>query len=109
MSIGPTRGYPLIIPKASCITSLVRQGTISKEAAKRLRWMDHYRHHRNARLICRYYGTSPQTFNRWKNRYDPYDLRSLESGSHRPHQGLDYLTPAEYQDFWLQSQRPMRH
>jgi transposase InsO family protein len=27
----------------------------------------------------------------------------------RPHQGLDYLTPAEYHDLWLQSQRPNRH
>jgi transposase InsO family protein len=84
MSIGPARKYGLIIPKAGYITSLVRQGTISKEAAKRLRWMDHYDQYENARLTCRYYGISPQTFYRWKNRYDPYDLRTLESGSHRP-------------------------
>jgi hypothetical protein len=41
--------------------SLVRQGTVSKEAARRLRWMDHYAEHRNARLACRYFGISPQT------------------------------------------------
>jgi putative transposase len=85
MSIGPASNYGLIIPKANYIISLVRQGMISKEAAKRLRWMDHYFRYRNARLTCRYYGISPQTFYRWKNRYDPYDLRTLESLSHRPH------------------------
>ena len=95
MSIGPTRGYGLIIPKTNYITSLVRQGTISKEAAKRLRWMDHYHRYRNARLTCRYYGISPQTFYRWKNRYDPYDLRTLESGSHRPYKVRHPETPVK--------------
>lgn len=95
MSIGPTNKYGLIIPKASYISSLVRQGTISKEAAKRLRWMDHYNRYRNARLTCRYYGISPQTFYRWKNRYDPYDLRTLESGSHRPYKARQPETPVK--------------
>lgn len=71
MSIGQASQYGLIITKASYITSLVRQGTISKDAAKRLRWMDHYRRHRNVSLTCRYFGISPQTFYRWKDRFDP--------------------------------------
>jgi transposase InsO family protein len=95
MSIGPANKYGLIIPKASYITSLVRQGANSKEAAKRLRWMDHYKRYRNARLTCRYYGISPQTFYRWKNRYDPYDLRTLESGSHRPYKVRQPETPVK--------------
>jgi transposase InsO family protein len=95
MSIGPANKFGLIIPKASYITSLVRQGTISKEAAKRLRWMDHYKRYRNARLTCRYYGISPQTFYRWKNRYDPYDLRTLESASHRPYKVRQPETPVK--------------
>ena len=85
MSIGPTSTYGAIVPGSQYITSLVRQGAISKEAAKRLRWMDHYNRYQNARLTCRYYGIAPQTFYRWKNRFDPYDLRTLESGSHRPY------------------------
>lgn len=93
MSIGPASNYGLIIPEAGYITSLVRQGTISKEAARRLRWMDHYRQYGNARLTCRYYGISPQSFYRWKNRYDPLDLRTLESGSHRPHKVRQPETP----------------
>jgi putative transposase len=93
MSIGPASQYGLIIPKASYITSLVRQGTISKDAAKRLRWMDHYRRHRNARLTCRYFGISPQTFYRWKDRFDPYDLSTLEDRSRRPHRVRQSQTP----------------
>jgi transposase len=85
MSIGPTRSYGLIIPKADYINSLVRQGTISREAKKRLQWMDHYHKHGNARFTCRYFGISPQTFYRWKNRFDRYDLTTLEEQSRRPH------------------------
>ena len=58
---------------------------LSKEANKRLRWFDYYQtHSRNARLTCRYFGISPQTFYRWKRRYDPRHLDCLEEGSHRP-------------------------
>ncbi len=84
MRIRPTTTYGAIIPGSEYITSLVRQGTISREAAKRLRWMDYYGRCQNARLTCRYFGISAQTFYRWLNRYDPYDLTKLESGSHRP-------------------------
>ena len=52
---------------------------------KRLKWFDYYRsHNNNARLTCRYFGISPQTFYRWKRRYNPYHLESLEARSHRP-------------------------
>ena len=95
MSIGPTSTYGAIVPGSQYITSLVRQGAISKEAAKRLRWMDHYNRYRNARLTCRYYGISPQTFYRWKNRFDPYDLRTLESNSHRPYKVRQPETPVK--------------
>jgi len=59
---------------------------ISQKARQRLRWFDYYRAHAgNAALTCRYFGMSRQTFYRWKRRYDPYNLKSLEDGSHRPH------------------------
>ncbi len=58
---------------------------ISPEANRRLKWFDYYRAHRNnARLTCRYFGISPQTFYRWFKRYNPNDLKTLESRSHRP-------------------------
>ena len=57
----------------------------SREAKLRLKWMDHYASHgENASLTCRYFGISRQTFYRWKGRYDPRDLSSLESRSHVP-------------------------
>jgi len=59
---------------------------LSREAQKRLSWFDYYQAHgRKAALTCRYFGISRQTFYRWKRRYDPQNLRTLEEGSHRPH------------------------
>lgn len=57
---------------------------LSREAQVRLSWMDFYRETKNAALTCRHFGISRQTFYRWHRRYDPMDLTSLESGSHRP-------------------------
>jgi transposase InsO family protein len=59
---------------------------LSQKAGQRLGWFDYYQAHgRNAALTCRYFGISRQTFYRWKRRYDPENLRTLEAGSHRPH------------------------
>ena len=64
---------------------LARIRELSREASKRLKWFDYYYSHgRNARLTCRYFGISPQTFYRWKRRYDPKHLESLEDRSHKP-------------------------
>jgi transposase len=58
---------------------------VSPKARLRLKWMDYYRGHGgNARLTCRHFGISAQTFYRWKRRYDPRHLESLEDRSHRP-------------------------
>jgi transposase len=57
----------------------------SKRARQRLKWFDYYNSHaHNARLTCRYFGISPQTFYRWKRRYNHKHLASLEDRSHRP-------------------------
>lgn len=54
-------------------------------ARQRVKWMDHYRDHgQKASLTCRYFGISRQTFYRWKRRYDPGRLESLEERSRRP-------------------------
>jgi len=84
MYLQPTTTYGSLIPGSEYIRSLIRQGTISAVAAARLRWMDHYRLHKNARKTCRHFDISPQTFYRWKRRFDPEDLTTLEDGSHRP-------------------------
>jgi transposase InsO family protein len=50
-----------------------------------MKWFDYYEQHgRNARETCRHFGISPDTFYRWKKRYQPSDLSSLEEHSHRP-------------------------
>ena len=72
------------LPRAG---QLARAGQeMSREARARLAWMDFYRTHgRNAALTCRRCGISRQTFYRWKRRFDPQVLSSLEDLSHRPH------------------------
>jgi putative transposase len=93
MYLQPTTNYGSIIPGSEFIRSLVRQGTISAHALARLKWMDHYSLHRNARLTCRHFDISPQTFYRWKRRFNPQDLTTLEDESHRPLKVRTPLTP----------------
>jgi transposase InsO family protein len=95
MSVRPATKFGLIIPGSDYMISLLRQGTFSREAKKRLKWMDHYLKHGNARLTCRYFGISPQTFYRWWNRFDPYDLKTLEDHSSRPLHTRKPQTPEE--------------
>jgi transposase InsO family protein len=75
--------YGSIVPGAR---RLARLGIkLSRRAKLRLKWFDHYRSHGgNASLTCRYYGISRQTFYKWKRRYDPKDLSTLEDRSCRP-------------------------
>lgn len=62
-----------------------RIADISHDAERRLKWFDFYeKHGKNARKTCRHYSISPDTFYRWKKRYRPGDLKSLEERSHRP-------------------------
>jgi putative transposase len=58
---------------------------LSPAARRRLKWMDYYEEHsRNASLTCRYFGISRQTFYRWRKRYQPRRLQSLEDHTRRP-------------------------
>jgi transposase InsO family protein len=65
---------------------LARTGKeLSREARVRLDWMDYYRRCRNVSRTCRHFGISRLIFYRWQKRYDPLNLTTLESRSHRPH------------------------
>jgi transposase InsO family protein len=65
--------------------TISRVKVISRMAAQRVKWMDYYAAHgNNAALTCRYFGISRQTFYRWRGRYNPRDLSSLEERSQRP-------------------------
>ncbi len=58
---------------------------LTPNARRRLKWMDYYQQHgRNAARTCRYFGISRQTFYRWRRRYRPQRLASLEERSRRP-------------------------
>lgn len=59
---------------------------LSAGARQRLKWFDWHRAHgENVSLTCRHFAISRQTFYRWQQRYDPFDLGSLEDRSSRPH------------------------
>ncbi len=73
--------YTHILPGATSLTSLP---TLSKEAKRRLAWMDYYRKCGNAAKTCRHFGIARETFYEWKRRYNPYHLESLEGKSRRP-------------------------
>jgi putative transposase len=70
----------------SGVTKLAKiKPELSKKAKQRMEWLDFYNTHgHNARLTCRHFYIRPQTFYRWKRRYDPHHLESLEDRSCRP-------------------------
>lgn len=57
----------------------VRDFKLSKEALKRLAWMDWYfSHGKNAEATCRHFSISKSVFYRWLPRFSKYNLLSLE-------------------------------
>ena len=59
--------------------------TLSREAAQRHRWLRYWAAHgQNASLTCRHFGISRTTFYRWRARYQPQHLGTLEDRSSRP-------------------------
>lgn len=98
MGLGPYNGcrmsiYGRVIPQGD---RLIRLPELSKAARQRLKWFDYYAaHERNARLTCRHFDISPQTFYRWLRRFNPRNLRSLESHSCRPQRLRQPTAPPE--------------
>ena len=75
--------YANVIPGGRRVVRLAVE--LSPAARLRLKWFDYYAAHgRNARLTCRHFGISPQTFYRWRRRYHPGHLQTLEGHSRRP-------------------------
>lgn len=88
------KGY--IIPRRGYISRISR-GDITSRAKVRLSWMDYYQKTRNARLTCRHFGISPDTFYKWQRRYKPLNLKSLEDDprTRRPKRLRTPTTPTE--------------
>ena len=57
---------------------------LSREAKRRLGWMDHLRTHGNVSFTARHFGIRRSTVYRVARRFDPYDLKTLEDRSRRP-------------------------
>jgi len=72
-----------IVPGVSRLARL--QFELSKKARQNLKWFSYYQARgNNACLTCRHLDISPQTFYRWKRRYNPKYLASLADRSHHP-------------------------
>lgn len=72
------------------------QPELLEEIKQRLEWFDYYeKHDRNARLTCRHFGISPDTFYRWKRRYKSNDHLSLVDNkkTRRPKRLREPATP----------------
>ncbi|MFN3531171.1 MAG: helix-turn-helix domain-containing protein [Candidatus Brocadia sp.] len=71
------------------------QPNVSEEIKKKLGWFEYYEGCGNARLTCRHFGISPDTFYRWKKRYDPNNLLSLvdDKKTRRPKNVRQPTTP----------------
>lgn len=75
--------YGAILPGAVRLARL--PVGLSKQARQRLAMMDWYEAHGgNARLTCRHFGVSPDTFYRWKRRFNPRNLSTLENRRSQP-------------------------
>jgi transposase InsO family protein len=80
--------------------SVIEAASLSRDAQKRLAWMDWYGSHgENAELTCRHFGLSKSVFYRWKKRFNPTKLQTLEfdTKTRRPHKVREMTTPQ-----WLQ-------
>ncbi|MDO8619434.1 MAG: DDE-type integrase/transposase/recombinase [Candidatus Daviesbacteria bacterium] len=74
----------------------IRDFKLSKDALKRLEWMDWYSAHgKNARATCRHFDISPDTFYLWKRKFNPNNLISLEFNTRlrTPHRLREMTTP----------------
>ena len=75
--------YGSILPGASRLARFSAE--LSPRARQRLKWMDYYGSHgNNGRLTCRHFDISPDTFYRWRRRYNPMRLSTLEDRSNAP-------------------------
>ena len=69
--------------------SLLRAGgygavELSPEGRARLRALSLWRESGNAKLVCSTFGLSRATLYRWRKRFDPRDLPTLQERTRRP-------------------------
>lgn len=82
---------------------------LSKKARQRLAWIEYCdAHGGNVSLTCRYFGIARTTYMRWRDRYDPRDLTTLEDRSTAPHSRRSPTIPTSTIDcvLSLRDERP---
>src|SRR4030067_3464167 len=78
----------------------IKIANLSKDALRRLTWVDWYfTHGKNAEATCRHFSLSKSVFYRWFNRFNKYNLKTLEfdTRTRRPHHVREMTTPK-----WIQ-------
>lgn len=90
-----TTGYALVVPHSIQFSKIA---SLSREAKMRLKWMDFYRKHNNARKTCRHFGVSHSTLYKWFTRYKEQGLTGLENRSKRPRHVRTSRIPYEVVD-----------
>src|SRR5258708_27530518 len=85
--------YLTVLPGAAGVTRLPK---LSRDARQRVAWFDQYAKCGNIAKTCRHFGISRKTFHKWKQRYSPYLLSSLEDRSRRPARVRIATTPREH-------------
>lgn len=75
MNVGTSLPYP--------VKQLSRVKEMSKEARVRMAFLDFAKSHPVA-VTCRRFGISRSTYYRWKNRFNPHNMTTLENKSKRP-------------------------
>jgi transposase len=80
---------------------------LSRPARQRLKWMNHFDKYRNARLTCRHFGISPDTFYLWKKRFKPDNLITLEDNykTRKPH----HLRISEHKTMQLETIKTLKN
>jgi len=79
--IGSSSSYGVIIPHAKRISEISK---LSKEAKRRLKWIDYYFEKKNVTETCRHFDISRSLFYKWFNRFQKLGIRGLEDQSRRP-------------------------
>ena len=91
-------GVPMVYGHILPHTGRLKGAKLSRQAKLRLAWMDHYNKYGSASLTCRYFGISRSTFYKWKSRYKPQRISSLEDHSRAPKNKRKPTTPTEVVD-----------
>lgn len=80
--------------------NLAEYWKISEGAKRKLEWMIFYQTvgRKNARYTASYFGVSPKTFHKWKKRFNPHLIQSLEEKSRAPHQTRSWEVTKEEEE-----------